>query len=354
MPEVQEVFRLSTQKVRPDPGALERQVARQQRRSVGKKIAAFAVAAAIGLAAIVLFLMTRPDAVSTTTPASPSSPLPPASGSSPFFLDLTTGEMTPLAENLAGGFTYVASRDGTQLVYGDKSDGGCAESAETTVANIDGSDAHTLPTPKGLIMCGARWSPDGSSVVYQLRDGASSDDVGNLFVRDLASGRTTQLTDLDLTNAWWWYLSPSFSPDGRSVFFHMPRDATETTKWDVWSVPVAGGEPKLRVRDAAFPIVTPAPGPDGWQMAFVQPNSSSFGGQSLMSGRPAANSDLRSTMAEANGEILWPTMSPDGHTVAYQDGGSIYVIEVGGSGPTKVAFGETAEWLDAHTLIIAP
>jgi len=50
MPDLQEVFRMSTQKVKPDPGALERQHTRQRRRSVGKKVGAFALAAAFGLA----------------------------------------------------------------------------------------------------------------------------------------------------------------------------------------------------------------------------------------------------------------------------------------------------------------
>ncbi len=60
MPELQEVFRLSTQKVKPDPGALERQHVRQRRSSVWKKVGAFAVAAAIGLAALVVILSTHP------------------------------------------------------------------------------------------------------------------------------------------------------------------------------------------------------------------------------------------------------------------------------------------------------
>jgi hypothetical protein len=48
--DVKEVLRMSTQKVKPDPGSLDRQ---QTRRlwSSGKKVGAFAVAAAIGLAA---------------------------------------------------------------------------------------------------------------------------------------------------------------------------------------------------------------------------------------------------------------------------------------------------------------
>jgi Tol biopolymer transport system component len=351
MPEVQEVFRLSTQKVRPDPGALERQVARQQRRSVGKKIGAFAVAAAIGLAAIALFLMTRPGD-STPTPAGTPSSAAPVTPSGPYILDLTSGEMTALAANLAGGLSYDVSTDGRQVVYGDKAGGGCAESAETTVANIDGTDVHVLPAPGSLIICGARWSPDGSSVVYQLRDGASSDDVGNVFVRDLSSGRTTQLTDLQLTNAWWWFLSPSFTPDGRHVIFQLPRDSTEGTNWDVWSVPVVGGELKLVLRNASLPTLNPASVPEGWKIAFVEPMSASFGGQSLQTGRPFPK-DIRSTMAVANVEIWWPTISPDGSKVAYEDGGSIYVIEFGGGEPRRVATGETAEWVNSHSLIIA-
>jgi hypothetical protein len=45
-------MRMSTQKVEPDQGALQRQHMRQRRRSKGKTIGAFAVTAAIGLAAV--------------------------------------------------------------------------------------------------------------------------------------------------------------------------------------------------------------------------------------------------------------------------------------------------------------
>jgi hypothetical protein len=76
MPEVQEVFRMSTQKVRPDPGALERQHTRQRRSSIGKKVGALAVAAAIGLAALVVILATPPWE-HTTIPANSSPTIAP-------------------------------------------------------------------------------------------------------------------------------------------------------------------------------------------------------------------------------------------------------------------------------------
>ena len=64
---------MSTQKVKPDPDAMDRQ---QTQPDVGQKIGAFAVAAAIGVAAVVLVLVTRPGQ-DTTTPANvPSSVSP--------------------------------------------------------------------------------------------------------------------------------------------------------------------------------------------------------------------------------------------------------------------------------------
>jgi hypothetical protein len=82
MPEVQEVFRMSTQKVGPDPGALERQHTRQRRSSIGKKVGAFAVAAALGLVALVVILSTHP-----WTHAIPANPPP----------TTAPGETTPVA-----------------------------------------------------------------------------------------------------------------------------------------------------------------------------------------------------------------------------------------------------------------
>jgi hypothetical protein len=47
MPEVQEVFRMATQKVRPDPGALERQQRGQRRRTIRRKVGVYGLVAAL-------------------------------------------------------------------------------------------------------------------------------------------------------------------------------------------------------------------------------------------------------------------------------------------------------------------
>ena len=54
MPDVQEVFRLATQKVRPDPGALERQQDQQRRHTTRRKAGAYALAAALVAAIAVI------------------------------------------------------------------------------------------------------------------------------------------------------------------------------------------------------------------------------------------------------------------------------------------------------------
>jgi hypothetical protein len=69
MPDVQEVFRMTTQKVRPDPGFVDRQYDHRRKQERKRKIGALAVAAVIGMAAVALFLGTRGGQDRTTTPA---------------------------------------------------------------------------------------------------------------------------------------------------------------------------------------------------------------------------------------------------------------------------------------------
>jgi hypothetical protein len=91
MPDMQEVFRMATQKVRPEPGYVDRQQDHQRRRQRNRKLGAFAVAAAIGLAAVALFLGTR-GGHTTTTPATQPPPTltlvdPTAVGTASGFVD---------------------------------------------------------------------------------------------------------------------------------------------------------------------------------------------------------------------------------------------------------------------------
>ena len=77
MPEPQEVFRMATQKVRPDPGFVNRQHDHRRKQERKRKLGAFAVAAAIGLVAVALILVIRPGE-NATIPANKPSAVNPA------------------------------------------------------------------------------------------------------------------------------------------------------------------------------------------------------------------------------------------------------------------------------------
>jgi hypothetical protein len=261
-----------------------------------------------------------------------------------FFLDLRTGERKPLPDGLAGDFIR-PSPDGTRLLANSC----CIGSLDVaTIANIDGTDVRTLDPPGSLNYYNTEWSPDGTKIVYQERVGGSAilvGNVGNLFIEDLVSGQRTQITDLDLTVDSLWDLHPSFSPDGRSVIFHLARGVGTDETTDVWSVPVTGGDPTLVLRNARFPAYFP----DGNRIAFVKPDYN-WGGPVLRIADAQGNS---TKLVEATEAITYPMVSPDGTQIAYHDGGSIYVVDVSSGESSRVADGGYAAWLDSDTLVVS-
>jgi Tol biopolymer transport system component len=288
-----------------------------------------------------------PTSSATASPATVVADTPPAA----FLLDVATGTQTPLAKTSAendsnvafdSGYYYVPSPDGSQMYL---------ESPETNasvVANIDGSEGRRLDPQGDVDYYAGGWSPDGTKIVYQRRD-SSGDDFGNLVVEDIASGRTTQITDLEQPSDdvdGWWYLAPTFSADGRTVIYHWPVATSSGIDWDLWSVPVTGAEePALLVKNAAEPATT-----DGETWAFVRPTSDFFAGSTLVLATPEGSRKL----VEANEDIFEPKISPDGSKIAYQDGGSIYVVDVSTGETSDVAVGRMADWVDDDTLVVAP
>ena len=106
MPDVQEVFRMATQQVRPEHGFVDRQQDHQRQRTRNRKLGAFAVAAAIVLAAVVLFLGTR-GGQTTTTPV--TQPSPTVTFADPIAADTASGFVRAFgALNADRALTFVA------------------------------------------------------------------------------------------------------------------------------------------------------------------------------------------------------------------------------------------------------
>ena len=341
MPELQEVFDMVTQKVDQDHGALERQVEKQRRAARNHRLIAFATVAVLIAVTGAVFAFARSD--TQGVPANPAPPSnPPVAGLTGSMVDILTGEITPLPASIATAGTYYAVSPHHTTVAFNKC---CLQPGPVSVANVDGTQIRPL-TPKGWDAYGAQWSPDGSALVYQQRHAASYK-LGNLFVQDMATGRRTRLTNFDQTQRWdWWFTFPSFAADGRSVLFQLPRGNPDSPIWDLWSVPVAGGQQTLVRRDAGWGGYAP----DGTSLAYLSPmDPNTFAGGALWVGT-GDRGKPRAVVREVG--LGWPRWSPDGTQISYADSGSIYVVNVATGATTKVAEGGNAEWFDDHTLIV--
>jgi Tol biopolymer transport system component len=212
-----------------------------------------------------------------------------------------------------------------------------------------------------------RWSPNGNQLVFQGRD-ASTAEIGNIFVVDLASGDTMRVTDLPTIDTdGYWFASPTFGPGGNTVTYSLPTYAEGGTMWNSWSQPIDGGARTLLVPNASYVRYSPR----GTQMVF------------LHGPEPLAADELWIADAEgadahrlfAGNEIASPTWSPDGSRIAFEmrdpsasestPTSSVYVLDIRTGEATKVAEGWDAgslgiggtalpEWFNNQTLIVGP
>ena len=344
MPDVQEVFRMATQKVRPDAGFTDRQLDHQRRRARNRKAGALALAAALGVAAAVFAISLAGDEERSKPAVQPApSPAPDVA----YTIDLNSGEMTPLPETLHGGDEVQVSPDGTTLAY---TVWGSPQEGASYVANVDGTGVREIGS-RNEDAFAPSWSPDGSLLVYQGRTGGvGENEVGDLYVVDVTTEEVRQITDLGPMTAFWFYLSPSFSPDGETIIFQMARGSDRCdSRWDLWSVPVAGGEPTIVRRDAAMGLYSP----DGRTLAYLDaPRGEGCSGwSSSLWLADADGGDPRLLVDRAGDLVRW---SPDGTRIAFSGDGEIHVVDVATGESSHVADGGSADWLDDDTLVVAP
>ena len=87
-------------------------------------------------------------------------------------------------------------------------------------------------------------SPDGTKVVYTIREALMTDDrseyVNQIWISDIDGSNTKQLTTGDKNNS-----NPKWSPDNKSIAFTSSRDG----KNNVYILPIAGGEAE-KITDA--------------------------------------------------------------------------------------------------------
>jgi Tol biopolymer transport system component len=360
MAELREVYEMTTKQMEPDLDSWREQEERRHRAARRKKVGALAVAATIAVVAVVgiVWNLGGDEGVDGTTPATIGTETDFGSGT--YLVDLRTGRSTPIESSGLTGDLGV-SPDGTSIASGGD---------KIAVADLDGTnvrefDATRQTFPEGEDVHAPSWSPDGRTIVYQ-GDGRD-EEIGNLFALDVGTEDVTQLTDLEQISSHLWYMSPSYSPDGRSILFTSPRGPcgscepstgnTDRQTWHLWSIPSSGGEPTIVVRDAGHGEYSP----DGSMIAYTHIS----GTEAAFDGTEAALADLFTGdlwIANADGSdrrllvaghLMLPRWSPDGTKIAYSDDAGTYLVDVDTGETTMIAdAGGSAEWVDDDTLLL--
>jgi Tol biopolymer transport system component/DNA-binding winged helix-turn-helix (wHTH) protein len=143
------------------------------------------------------------------------------------------------------------SPDGRRIAFESDRSG----AMEIWVCDGDGSNVLKL-TSFGVIATGTpRWSPDGGLIAFDSRFGGES----NLYTVDPAGGVPTKL-NIDVSDN----SEPSWSPDGKWMYFMQGDDTGEPS---VWKVPSQGGH---AVQLASTPAATALASPDGQYVYFFR------------------------------------------------------------------------------------
>jgi Tol biopolymer transport system component len=268
-------------------------------------------------------------------------------------VDIETGASTPLPESIVGTEdvtgAYAVSPDGSRLAYVGRGDN---DGVGIFVANLDGTGIEQVTVelrgearPSGggagpAFEVQPAWSPDGSKIAYIGRRANGAH--GNVYLLDLATGVSTQVTDDPRDGA----MSPTFSPDGSTIIYQGGDQ--------ILAVPVAGGASVPMVGGDGAYAQHPALSPDGSLLSYVCGKGSE--GSTGICLANADGSGARVFVPVAFAE--YPGWSPDGTRIVYWSWQSadVYVVDVATGEetpvPTKGGLGAFPVWLDNHTLIV--
>ena len=311
MPDVQEVFRMATQKIRPDNDALERQHQQQRRRTIRRRAQVYGlVAAMIAIVVVVAVVVAKPTTSEPVTSVTPSGP--------PSLSINTTPPMGTQVVDLNGqaiaqigisGSSYAPdlSADGSKIVFSTYTEAS-PYAAQVATMDADGSDLRVLTNgPDDADY--ARWSPDGTRIAYVTLDANS---LQHIFVMDADGSNVTQLTTGNgYDNA------PAWSPDGSQIAFQRGSDASQldytTHDEDIWVVPSDGSGKARRLIDEADSQMQPDWSPDGRWLAFGDNTALSV----VRVSDPSKVYHLRHLPGSPG--LFMPRWSPDGTEIMFLD-----------------------------------
>jgi hypothetical protein len=182
------------------------------------------------------------------------------------------------------------------------------------VFNLDGSHYKTITTqPAGTLV----WAPSGSSLVFDATTGGGTSGGGPFLYGITTSGSITAIDNSGgPTDAW-----PAYSHDGTWIYYTKITDS-----FDIWRVhPDGTADSLLSATAGSPPSEFPSPSPDGTSVAYVVPGDATVEILNLSNG---VSTPLGSIVANST---AW---SPNENVIAYNANGIISTIHPNGTGQT--------------------
>lgn len=122
------------------------------------------------------------------------------------------------------------SPDGKKVAF-ESAQAGHLGPSEIWTCNSDGSNCAQVTSMHGTAGT-ARWSPDGRYIAFEFHPGERSE----IYVADLDGGPPRVIPTLPGADN----LAPNWSRDGRWIYFSSNHGGST---WQLWKVPVTGGDP---------------------------------------------------------------------------------------------------------------
>ena len=182
------------------------------------------------------------------------------------------------------------SPDGRTLSFDSDRDG----NFDVFAMNDDGTNVRPI-TRHAARDVSATWAPGGAIAFMSDREG------GGFDIYTAAADPSAAAKRLTHTGSAWF---PVFSPDGRTLAFHVGRD--------VHTMPVDGGAPRRLTVDPANGMY-PTWSPGGERIAF----GSGRNGKTEIFTMNADGGNQKLLVSMARGDAVDPRWSPDGSTIAF-------------------------------------